>query len=123
MRTYPAACPSPGAARPDREILIALAGRMGRTDLAGRDPAGILAEIVARVPLLAGYDPAEPDRAFFLRESPSGETRFAAVSPAPARSRCAAAGPDAAPAPHSEVLRGYDPVAANRGYARLRRNG
>ena len=123
VRTYPAACPPPGAARPDREILIALAGRMGRTDLAGRDPAGILAEIVARVPLLSGYDPADPDREFFLRESPSGEPRFAAVAPAPARTRCAAAGPVAAPAPRSEVLRGYDPVAANRGYARLRRNG
>jgi predicted molibdopterin-dependent oxidoreductase YjgC len=123
VRTYPAACPPPGAARPDREILIALAGRMGRTDLAGRDPAGILAEIVARVPRLSGYDPAEPDRAFFLREGPSGEPRFAAVAPAPARARCAAAGPVAASAPRSEVLRGYDPVAANRGYARLRRNG
>lgn len=123
VRTCPAACPPPGAARPDREILIALAGRMGRTDLAGRDPAGILAEIVARVPPFAGYDPADTARTFFLRESPAAEPRFAAVAPAPARTRCASAGPDAAPAPRSEALRGYDPVAANRGYARLRRNG
>jgi len=123
VRTCPAACPPPGAARPDREILIALAGRMGRTDLAGRNPAGILAEIVERVPMLSGYDPAELDREFFLREDPSGELRFVAVAPAPARTRCAAAPPVAAPAPRSEALRGYDPVARNRGYARLRRNG
>ncbi len=123
VRTCPAACPPPGAARPDREILIALAGRMGRTDLAGRDPAGILAEIVARVPPFAGYDPADTARAFFLRESQAAEPRFAAVAPAPARTRCAPAGPDAAPAPRDEALRGFDPDAANRGYARLRRNG
>jgi formate dehydrogenase alpha subunit len=122
VRTYPPTVPPPGAARTDGDILTALAVRLGRPEFARRDRAAILAEIRGRVPAFAGYDPAAvPEGAFVLREDPPAKPLFAVVARVPVRRpaapECAVPGPGLVP----DVLRGFDPVAANRGYARLRR--
>ncbi len=111
VRTYPPAALPPGAARPDRDVLAGLAARLGPPGLPARDDAEILREICRIVPALHGYDPeAARDGSFLLKDGQ-----------APGRTPEGAAARPAAPAGRADVLRGYDPVAANRGYARLRR--
>jgi len=118
VRTYPPVLPCPGSARPDGEILAALAGRMGRPDFARPDRAAVLREICERVPALKGYRPGlGPGTAFILPQAPAGELRFVpAELPVRRRGRRPAARAAAA-----ETLRGYDLAAGSRGYARLRR--
>jgi formate dehydrogenase alpha subunit len=122
-QTCKPAVPCPGAARPDREILKGLAVRMGLPDFARQDATAILREICGRVPSLAGYDPAASvEKAFFLRDDPPMKPRFIPIAPpAGARARRSAAKTVPEPGIRSDLLRSYDPVAGNRGYARIRR--
>lgn len=119
VRTYAPAVTALGEARTDAAILAALAERLGRPGLAGTDRAALLAEIVRRVPALEGYDPAAPPEAgFVIPQQRSGEPRFVPVpSPAPPRGRRRADRPTLP----KDILRGFDLLAGNRGYARLRR--
>ncbi len=110
VRTYGPAVPAPGSARPDRDVLAALADRMGLPGRMPRDCDALLAEIRRRVPALEGYDPAASGDEFFLREvRPNKPPR----TPAGARPA-----PDAG---RADVLRGYDPLTASRSYAKMRR--
>ena len=123
VRTYGPALPCPGAARPDREILAALAGRLGHPELSRREAADVLREIGDLVPALNGCGAvAGAGHERFLVGAPAGEPRFVPVA-VPARRR--AGRPAAKPAAGSErggdTLRGFDLVAGNRGYARTRR--
>jgi hypothetical protein len=112
VRTYAPAVPSPGGAKPDRTILAEIARRMGRPILAGPDAPAILREIRGRVPALAGYDPEKArEQPFFLGERGPGE----------ARSRPAARPLAAEPEFSGDILRGYDPVARSRAFAKMRR--
>lgn len=123
VRTRDPAVPCPGAARPDRDILEGLAVRMGLPDFPRQDAAAILREICGRVPSLAGYDPAaSAERAFFLRDDPPTKPRFIPIAPPPgAGARRSASKPAQEPGIRGDALRGYDPVAGNRGYARIGR--
>jgi len=112
VQTYASAVPAPGAARPDGALLAALAERMGRPGFARRDHAAAFAGFRDRVPSLRGP---------FLPDPPSGRLRFAAPSAAAPRRGRPPGAKAAAPAPPREALRGFDPAAANRGYARTRR--
>lgn len=112
VQTYAPAVPAPGAARPDGALLAALAERMGRPGFARRDHAAALAEFRERVPSLRGP---------FLPDPPAGRLRFAAPSAAPPRRGRPPGAKAAAPEAPREALRGFDPVAGNRGYARTRR--
>ncbi|MCK7470141.1 MAG: molybdopterin-dependent oxidoreductase, partial [Desulfomicrobium escambiense] len=111
VRTYPPAVLPPGRPAPTAPFPPGSAARLGHPTLSARDGAEILGEICRIVPALKGYDPeAARDGSFFLEDDrASGRTPTGA-----------AAWP-AVPAGRADVLRGYDPVAANRGYARLRR--
>lgn len=114
VRASTPALPGPGSGRPDRDLLAALARRLGHDDFAGRDSAARLQELLGPV---AGPSVAGPD------EGPAGPLRFVPVSP-PARRRGrrpAARDASAGPWLPREVLRGYDLVAGSRGYARTRR--
>jgi NADH dehydrogenase/NADH:ubiquinone oxidoreductase subunit G len=121
VRTCAPALPCPGSAQADGAILASLAGRMGFPEFPGRD-AAVLREICDRVPALSACRAAGTDEERFLTGAPAGKLRFVPVA-APARRRPGR--PDAkAPAGsvhRRDVLRGFDLVAGNRGYARLRR--
>ncbi|MBP7706365.1 MAG: molybdopterin-dependent oxidoreductase [Candidatus Aminicenantes bacterium] len=120
IRTVAAAVPPPGAARPEAELLAALASRLGRPDFPGRDREALRAALLERVPALAGDDPDAPG-GLRLRDEPAAAPRFAAVARVPVRPRCPAGPGDAAAAAPREALRGFDPVAASRSYAKLAR--
>ena len=121
VRTYPAALPFPGSARPDRAILAALAERLGHPGFARPDDAAILREIGGRVAAFSGCPPGGGDGKFVLHGEPAGTLRFVAVSPAArGRGRRPAAEPVSGPRPRREVLRGFDLVAGSRGYAKIR---
>jgi formate dehydrogenase alpha subunit len=113
VRVSAQALPGQGSSRPDRDLLTALAGRLGHDGFAGRDSAARLRELLGPVPDPSGAWPGQ---------GPAGPLRFVPVSP-PARRRGGRSAASAAPGaePPREVLRGYDLVAASRGYARTRR--
>lgn len=123
VRTYPPALPCPGSARPDGEILAALARRMGRQGPDEPGPAAVLREICDRVPTLKGFrQAAAAGEAFFLGAAPGGKLRFVPLAPpARARGRRPSAKPAAGPDRPGAALRGFDLVAGSRGYARTRR--
>ncbi len=122
VRTYAPALPCPGSARPDGAILAALAERLGHPEFSGRDPAAVLREICDRVPALNGGRDAGTGEERFLAGARAVGPRFVPVA-LPARRR--AGRPAARSASGAErgrdVLRGFDLVAGNRGYARTRR--
>jgi len=122
VRTYRPALPAAGSARTDAAILAALAERLGHPGFGRPGPGAVLAEICERVPAFRGYRPeGGTDEPFFLSESPGGTPRLVPLAP-PARRRGRRPAPKAAAAGLSgDVLRGFDLVAGNRGYARLRR--
>jgi NADH dehydrogenase/NADH:ubiquinone oxidoreductase subunit G len=113
-RVTEAALPLRGSGRPDREILAALAERLGHPGPAGPDAAAAVRDLI-------GLDPAV--KPAWLQSPPAGPLRFVPVrAPAAPHGRrpaakTAAAGPDLP----GETLRGFDLVAGNRGYARTRR--
>jgi NADH dehydrogenase/NADH:ubiquinone oxidoreductase subunit G len=122
VRTYAPALSCPGSARPDGKILAALAERLGHPEFSGRDPAAVLREICDRIPALNGCRSSGTEDGRFVAGPPAGKLRFVPVT-LPARRRPgrlslkAAAGTDR----RRDALRGFDLVAGNRGYARLRR--
>jgi len=122
VRTYQPALPCPGAVRTDAAILAALAERMGHPGFGRPDPGAVLSEICERVPALGGYRPGGgTDEPFILSEAPGEAPRFVPLAPpARRRGRRPTAKAAAAGLP-GDVLRGFDLVAGNRGYARLRR--
>ena len=122
VRTYPPALPCPGSARPDGEILAALAGRMGRPGSDKPDPAAVLREICDRVPALKGFgQAATAGESFFLGAAPAGKPRFIPLAPpARTRGRRPSGKPAASPDRPGSALRGFDLVAGSRGYARTR---
>jgi hypothetical protein len=107
------ALPGRGSIRPDRHLLAALAGRMGRADFAGRDHEAAWRELFG-----PGSDRVGPDAA------PAGPLRFVPVSAPPPHKgrRPAAKAGSTGPERPREVLRGYDLIAGSRGYARTRRD-
>jgi formate dehydrogenase alpha subunit len=125
VRNCLAAVPSPGSAKPDGMILGELARRMGRPDFVRTDAAALIREIRDRIPALAGYDPAAgADQAYFLREQAREKPRFVPVAPpAGVRAQRPATKPSFEAGLPGDSLRGYDPVAQSRGYAKIRRVG
>jgi formate dehydrogenase alpha subunit len=106
------ALPGQGASRPDRDLLAALAGRMGQAGFSGHRDEAVLRRLFG-----PGPDHVGPDA------GPAGPLRLVPVStPAPHKGRRPAArAGSAGPERPKEVLRGYDLIAGSRGYARTRR--
>jgi NADH dehydrogenase/NADH:ubiquinone oxidoreductase subunit G len=122
VRTYPPGLPCPGSARPDGALLAALAGRLGHPDFAGSDRGAVLRQICERVPALGGYAPAAAlEEEFVMSRTAAGDPRFVPVEPpVPRRGRRQKAKPGAGSGGPKETLRGFDLVAGNRGYGRVR---
>ncbi|HOW84730.1 MAG TPA: 2Fe-2S iron-sulfur cluster-binding protein [Candidatus Aminicenantes bacterium] len=121
VRTYPPAVAARGAARPDGELVAALAGRFGRPGFPGADRAAVLRELCDRVPALRGYRPSLTGEERFPAAAPAGTPGLVLVT-VPPRRRSRRPGKAAEPAGGpAEVLRGWDLAAGNRGYARTRR--
>jgi formate dehydrogenase (NADP+) alpha subunit len=122
VRTYAPAVQAPGAARPDGALLAGLAARMGHPEWARTDRAAVLGEICGRVAALEGYAPDATGGSFFLREPAAADRRFVPIAaPLPRRGRRPSPKPGQAPVRPQAILRGFDLVAGNRGYARTRR--
>jgi predicted molibdopterin-dependent oxidoreductase YjgC len=125
IRTYPPAVLYPGAARPDGEILAALARKMGHPGFGRPDAAAVLREIRTQVPTLAHYEPAGGgEKEFFVREGPPRKPRFVAVSPSSGSPKPLAGRGILLKVRYSgDGLRGYDPLAKSRGCAKVRKPG
>lgn len=118
VRTYPAVVGPRGQARPDGELLAALAERLGRAPVPGADREAALRDLCSLVPSLNGYRPSMAGEMRFAAAAPDALPGLAAVAPPPRRRP----GRPRRPAgPAAEVLRGFDLAAGSRGYARLRR--
>ena len=125
VRTFPAAIPCPGAARTDGDILAALARKMGHPDLGRPEAAAVLREIRIRVPALAHYEPAGSGKGEFLaREGSFGTPRFVPVQFSSGSATPASRGMILLKVRYSgDGLRGFDPLAKSRGYAKVRKPG
>ncbi|MBE3112449.1 MAG: molybdopterin-dependent oxidoreductase, partial [Acidobacteria bacterium] len=125
IRTFAAAIPCPGAARTDGDILAALARKMGHPGLGWPEAAAVLREIRTRVPALAHYEPADGGEDEFLARGGSfGTPRFVPVQFSSGSATPASRGVILLKVRYSgDGLRGFDPLAKSRGYAKVRKPG
>jgi formate dehydrogenase alpha subunit len=125
IRTFPAAIPCPGAARTDGDIFAALARKMGHPGLGQPEAAAVFREIRARIPALAHYEPGGGDEGEFpARGGPFGTTRFVPVQFSSGSATPASRGAILLKVRYSgDGLRGFDPLAKSRGYAKVRKPG
>ncbi len=116
----------PGSAKPDRQIVAALASRMGVAGFEFEGAAGILEEIGARIPALrnVGAVGNSPPPEVFTGEEIPAKPKFIPTEPPPAP-------PAREPGrPHllsirvsGDIYRSFDMAGEIRGLARLRRPG
>ena len=125
IRTFAAAIPCPGSARTDGDILAALARKMGHPSLGRPEAAAFLREIRTRVPTLAHYEPAGGGEDEFLAPGgPFGTPRFVPVQSPSGSAKPASRGVILLKVRYSgDGLRGFDPLAKSRGYAKVRKPG